>query len=368
MEAAVVEPRPRIRAAVRDRLNRFLQIHAMRTDKTKAPLQLVRLAAISRAQLASVRRHVAELKFALWPTGWAWFMPDVGCGATAGRIDVSAKEMSAIAQLLRRPIRLLLVDARGLEHVDWAETTNVVEFVNGLDVYELEDPHKFPVLAALIDRVTPQLRNLKCSTDVLNRLPPLELDKLELLGTGGLHDALKRHTIRRLDMNTAVISEESPSEQLSSPSIKSLGLVEDASLFSVRPESVVAFCRRFPGLEALHLVVEQFEFSDEEEDPFFKRLWDDILWLREHLNVPGLQRLFFDVEYLGVFHDDKLERMQKVEPFDKATFSVCPLDDDCVRMFFKMSWPTEQLPTFFRIRGEFFWDEEYVVDEEEILL
>ncbi|KAI6230556.1 hypothetical protein M3Y99_01049000 [Aphelenchoides fujianensis] len=356
MEAPFVEPRPRHRAvAVRDGLNRFLQIHAMRTDEKKAPLQLARLAAVSRAQLVSVRRHVPVLKFTLWPAGWAWFMPNVGLGSTAGRIYVSATETSGIAKLLRVPIRLVIVNSSGLEHVDWKEMRMLEEWVNGLEIHESEALYQFPLLSGLIDRVTPQLKNLMCSAAVLDRFPPLDLDSLDFRGADGLHDAVSRHTIRRLDVNTFVASRESSSDQLFSASIESLGLVEYQDLLSVRPETVVAFCRRFPGLEELRfVVVYQFEPSDA-EDPFFKQLWDGLLQLRERLNISGLKRLYFEIEYLGYFHDDNpgwIDRLKQTEPLNKAAFSSNPSTS---RLCFslKLSWPRDALPTFFRILGEF---------------
>ncbi|KAI6175137.1 hypothetical protein M3Y99_01991800 [Aphelenchoides fujianensis] len=352
---AIVKTKPRIRAAnVRDGLNRFLQIHAMRTDEKKAPLQLVRLAAVSRAQLASVRRHVSEITFRLWPAGGDWFLPNVGLGVLVGRIAVSLKEMSAIAKLLRVPVHVIFGE-NALERIDWEEVKQFEEFVNSLRL--CEDHHKFPASSEFIDRVTPQLRKLECPPDVLNRLPPLNLDKLELLGSGsdGLHDALSRHTIRRLDVDTAVASAESSSEQLFSASIKALGLVEYQDLLRVRPETVVAFCRRFPGLEELHFVAQQFEPEDAEE-PYFEQLWDGLLQLRERLNIPGLKRLFFDVEYVGDFHDDKpgwIDRLKQTEPLNKAVFSFNP---SAPRLCFslKLSWPRDALPTFFRIQGDFY--------------
>ncbi|KAI6234232.1 hypothetical protein M3Y99_00819200 [Aphelenchoides fujianensis] len=351
MEAAVVKPKPRMRPLVRDRLPRFFQIYTMRTEE-KAPLQLVRLAMVSRAQLASVRRRVPVLTFTLWDLGWKWLMPDMRLDCAAKRIDVSPTEMSGIAKVLRVPVHLRFFQEGGLEFVDWEEMEQVEEFVRGLELWE--DYHRFPVLLRFVNEVLPQLNELQCSTDVLNRLPPLDLNKLQLYRPGPLHDAVSRHTIRRLDVSTLVAARESTGEQLFSASIKSLGLVEPMDLLMVPFDSIVAFCRRFTALEDLHIIVDQEEPRNAEE-PIFKQMWGAILRLRDRLKVLGLKRLFFEIKYLGIFHEDKpgwIDRLKQTEPLEQAAFSTSPCDSR-LRMFFKLSWPREELPTFFRIKGQF---------------
>ncbi|KAI6234234.1 hypothetical protein M3Y99_00819400 [Aphelenchoides fujianensis] len=355
MEATVVKPKPRIRAAaVRDGLNRFFQIHAMQTGEKKTPLQLVRLAVASRAQLASVRRHVPVLKFTLWSSGWHWFMPDVGLGSAAGRVAVRPNEMSGIVNLIRVPVHLLIVDTRGLVRVDWEEIKQIEEFVSGLDLRE--DPHQFPALSQFINKVTLQLKKLECSTDVLNLFPPLDLDKLQLYGTDGLDEALSRHTIRRLDVYANAAVHKSLSEQFFLSSIKALGLIDYMGLLDVPAEAINAFCRRFPELEDLHLIVHRTEERTLVQDPFQKQ-WAHLLWLRDQLNIPSLKRLFFSIKDDCTSWLNKpgwMERLKQTEPFDKASFTIGP-SPHRVRMFLKLSWPTEQLPTFFRIEGQF-WD------------
>ncbi|KAI6225367.1 hypothetical protein M3Y99_01350000 [Aphelenchoides fujianensis] len=359
MEAPLVEPRPRLRAAAaRDGLNRFLQIHAMRTDEKKAPLQLVRLAAVSRAQLASLRRHVAELTLTLWANGWHWFLPDVGLDSLAGRTAIRPKVMSGIGKLLRLPVQLNLVDTAGLKNVDWVEMGQIEEFVSDLDLRE--NPHQFPALSEFVNRVTPQLKNLQCSTDVLNLFSSLDLDKLRLFGSDGLLDALSRHTIRRLDVYTTLVLRESAKEQLFSASIKALGFVEGIDLLEVPSESIVAFCRRFPALEDLHFSVHHYE-ERRDKEAYYKWMWESILRLRDRLIVPGLKRLFFKIQHLdcsGLKKPGWVGRLKQVEPFDKATFSIYPFDERAY-VFLKLSWPTEQLPTFFRIEGDYYWNDEF---------
>ncbi|KAI6234278.1 hypothetical protein M3Y99_00824200 [Aphelenchoides fujianensis] len=340
---------------------RLLDKKPFTTNEKKAPLQLVRLAAVFRAQLTSVRRHVSVLKFTLWSSGWHWFMPDVGLGSAAGRVAVSPTEMSGIAKLLRVPVHLLIVDTRGLVHVDWEEMKEVEEFVNGLDLRE--NPHQFLVLSQFINKVTPQLKKLECSTDVLNHFPPLELNKLQLYGTDGLHEALSRHSIRRLDVyaNAVLRAVHAPQpttihplEQLFSPSIKSLELIDYMGLLDVPAETIDVFCRRFPELEDLHLTVHRTEERTLVQDPFQKQ-WAHLLRLRDRLNIPGLKRLFFVIKDDCTSWLNKpgwMEWLKQTEPFDNSSF-LTGRSPHRVRMFLKLSWPTEQLPTFFRIEGEF---------------
>ncbi|KAI6234272.1 hypothetical protein M3Y99_00823500 [Aphelenchoides fujianensis] len=361
METAVVKRKPRIRAAaVRDGLNRYLMAAALAAKKKKhGVIQLIRLASLSRAQLASVRRSVPAISFTLQFNGWQWSLPEFRREVAPERVAVRPKEMSALVKLLRVPVRLLFVDTTEFKNVDWWELKNVEEFVNELNLSM--DPSKFPALWKFVHKVKSQLRELECSADVLDRLPPLDLDKFHAPDNNVNYEALSRHTIRRLDVPGSMVSLELPDDHVLSPTIKSLGLTQYMKQLDERPESIVAFCRRFPALEDLHLNVHYQEEFRNVEDPF-KRLWSGLLRFRDRLTVLGLKRLFLKVQYTGTtcrYTPGWLDRLKRMEPFDQASFLTAGLR---IRVFLKLNWPTEKLPTFFRIEGEF-WDEEQEKDE-----
>ncbi|KAI6242406.1 hypothetical protein M3Y99_00226000 [Aphelenchoides fujianensis] len=111
MEAAIVKPKPRIRAGasdVRDKLNRFMLIDAMETadDKHEETTEFIRLALVSRAHLASVRRTVpGMIKFERTHQEWLLRLK-VGLGAPKIAFPVDQTEMSAIIKLLGVPVHL----------------------------------------------------------------------------------------------------------------------------------------------------------------------------------------------------------------------------------------------------------------------
>ncbi|KAI6220642.1 hypothetical protein M3Y99_01597600 [Aphelenchoides fujianensis] len=343
MEATVVKKKPQMRpAAVRDGLNRFVLTAAMSTN-TKVATPLLRLAAISRAQLTSVRRSVRELKCK--PAG---FGPSLELDVGASRVEFAAgaQEMSGIAKLLRVPVRL---DFGWRDTFDCLKVAQVGESVTRLT---LSFTPKSPFLLQFIKLVAPQLKQLECSPFALQRFPPLDLEKLVIDHTPVDYAALSRHKIRRLDVCTAEAGRHFAEDCVLSASIKSLGLTQSSRAVSPPIESFAAFCRRFPSLEELHSFGQHF-------DTDMTNLWARCLKLRDQLNIPGLKRLFVTgkhaaVEFFVKSDDEWMPKLKQVEPFDKATFWTDSVSQhERLLLVQTFDWPNGAKPTSIRIEGDF---------------
>ncbi|KAI6242379.1 hypothetical protein M3Y99_00238600 [Aphelenchoides fujianensis] len=329
MEAAVVKPRPRIRAVVRDGLNRFMLIDAWETDEKES----IRLA-VSRVHLASVGRSVRGIKFSLYyPLGW---LVKIKPGLGAPKIDFSVDqtEMIAVIKLLAVPVHLKFANYwEEYKDVDWEQLQQIEQHVNRLTV--IDDP-----------------RLLKFSAFV-NGVAPHLLDEF---------NALHRHKIHRLDVSLRDLSSYTvQSNQVISLSIKALGIViphvYDQSTFS--SDSIESFRRRFPALEDLHIVCYN-NGRVQDLSAYFTKLWAKCLGIRDRLHVAGLKRLFVTVKHECFFHGTEntwFERLKQVEPFDKAT-STIDRSCNCVRMFLKHNEPRGPKPTFVLIKGIFWPDVE----------
>ncbi|KAI6242391.1 hypothetical protein M3Y99_00239800 [Aphelenchoides fujianensis] len=353
MEAAVVKPKPRIRAAVRDGLNRFQLVGKLETDEKQGATQLKRLAAISRAHLASVRRTARGIKFEA--RGYDWRLEiDLGIGAPTVEFSINQTEMSAIVKLLNVPIHMDLGgNCQSYDQVVCKEMKGIVNFVNGLSLnYFLF----FPDFTQFIKCVAPRLKHLKCPSSVLARFPRLDLERLELVETDN-YAHLRRHKIRRLDVPRWEINRAFPVGQVLSASITSLGLhAMDVFVSSCKP--IKTFCRRFSALEELHVFANYGGRINQMED-HFKTLRTACIKLRDQLNIPGLKRFFFTIEHGCVFYGtqaDLIEKLKQMEPFEKATFTI-DRPNKRVRMFLKHNEPRGQKPTFVCIKGDFSWTE-----------
>ncbi|KAI6242526.1 hypothetical protein M3Y99_00219200 [Aphelenchoides fujianensis] len=300
METAVVKRKPQIRAGasdVRNKLNRFLLLDAMLTDKKKGTTRLVRLAAVSRAQLAAVRRSVSGIKLKLLEPEWALEL-ELGDAAPLVEFPVKQKEMSGIAKLLGVPVHLNLGwNMQPSKNVDVRELERIKHGVNGLTVSYCGPsfPHwKF------IKSVAPQLKELVCYSFDLRDFPPLDLEKLYLFAwistDDHFYDALSRHKIRRLDVLMWEVQKDFASNRVLSKSITSLGLVDQYGMANATPASINAFCRRFTALEELH-VIGEFQIPKRDVVVHFKKLWAKCLELRDQLNIPGLKRIFFTIKH-----------------------------------------------------------------------
>ncbi|KAI6239256.1 hypothetical protein M3Y99_00600200 [Aphelenchoides fujianensis] len=347
MEAAVVKKKPKLRpAAVRDGLNRFVLTAAMSKNTKVAATPLFRLAAISRAQLTSVRRTVREIKCKPADFGPSLEL-ELGVGASKVEFAAGAEEMSAIAKLLRVPVRLDF----GLQDTsDYLTVAQVGEFVTRLT---LSFTPKSPFLLQFIKLVAPQLKQLECSPFALQRFPPLDLEKLVIDRTPVDYEALSRHKIRRLDVCTAEAGRFFPDERVLSASIKSLGLTQSSRAVGPPTDSFAAFCRRFPSLEELHSFGQHLNTDMTE-------LWARCLELRDQLNIPGLKRLFVTgkhvaVEFFVKPDDEWMPKLKQVEPFDKATFWTDAVSQhERVLLVQQFDWPDGAKPTSIRIEGDFF--------------
>ncbi|KAI6192521.1 hypothetical protein M3Y99_01928600 [Aphelenchoides fujianensis] len=343
MEAAVVKPKPRIRAAVRDRLNRFQLVHAAETkgEKNEEFVRLARLASISRAQLASIRRSIAKLKFRLRDDELLLTL-NLGNGAPKTVFTVDQTEMIAIIRLLGVPVHLSF-----WMDVDWKKLESIGRCVNALTVL-----HDSPAFSAFVNREAPHLRVLTSKWTLLARLPSLDLERARIYGEFQEDNDLDRHKIHRLDVWL---------DQVISSSIKSLGLMVPCVIDCATSLYVVieGFARRFPSLEDLHIVC-KYRNDINYFNAYFPYLWEDCLNFRDRLNVPGLKRLFLTIKYDCSFRGTKadwFEQLKQVEPFHKATFTI-DQSKKCVRMFLKHNKPRGPKPMFVLIKGDFRWMKE----------
>ncbi|KAI6232670.1 hypothetical protein M3Y99_01002900 [Aphelenchoides fujianensis] len=355
MEAAIVKRKPRMRAAVRGGLNRFHLADAMETDETKGAVQSVRLALISRAHLASVRRTARGIKFKLRDDEWLLRL-DLRDGAPKIVFPLDQTEMIAIVQLLAVLVHLKFGDYfKAAERVDWAALQAIGKYVNGLAVYEKP---RSPAFSAFIRSVAPHLRVLTSTWSVLAQLPPLELERARLYNPANKFDELSRHTIRRLEVPVHDLAGRSGP---SSSSIRSLGITHVSNWPDFPYDLVEAFCRRFSSLEDLHIVCEHGARIRPELvrdlTAYFTALWAKCLEIRDRLHVTGLKRLFLTVKHNCAFRGTKtdwFEKVKHVEPFHEAT-STIDRSNECVWMSLKHNEPRGPKPTFFRFKGAFRW-------------
>ncbi|KAI6242444.1 hypothetical protein M3Y99_00230200 [Aphelenchoides fujianensis] len=356
-ESAIVKQKPQIRAGasdVRDKLNRFLLLDAMLTDKKKGVARLVRLAAVSRAQLAALRRSVSGIKLKLVEPEWALEL-ELGDVAPPVEFPAKQKEMSGIAKLLAVPVHLNLGwNMQPSKNVNVQELERIKDVVNGLTASYCGP--SFPHWR-FIKSVAPQLKELVCYSFDLRDFPPLDLEKLYLFAVADdrFYDTLSRHKIRRLDVLMWEVQKDFPSTRFLSKSITSLGLVDQYGMANATPASITAFCRRFTTLEELH-VISEFQVPKRDVAAHFKKLWANCLELRDRLNIPGLKRLYFTIKHGQPIAIPKSEAnwmavLKQVEPFSEATFS--PTLNGGVRMVFKHKQSSGPKSTFFHIESDF---------------
>ncbi|KAI6242475.1 hypothetical protein M3Y99_00213600 [Aphelenchoides fujianensis] len=237
------------------------------------------------------------------------------------------------------------------------ESSNLV---NGLT---LRDFSESPAFAEFVEGVAPNLKQLECLSSVLARFPPLDLERVD-------YARLSRHKIRQLDVPIWEIGREFADGQVLSPSITSLG-INDHNALNFRHELIEAFCRRFPALEELHISVDSTG-AISVPDEHYKKLWTACLELRDQLNVPGLKRFFFAIQYDCTFltrkNTDWITKLKQVEPFDETTFTVGRFSKN-VRMFLKHNRPRDAKAVFFQIEGYFrcmdVWSDVDSSDEED---
>ncbi|KAI6240449.1 hypothetical protein M3Y99_00452800 [Aphelenchoides fujianensis] len=266
---APVEPKPRMRAAVRNGMNRFSLLAAMMADERKAGTHIIRLAAISRTHLAALRNAVRGIK--LEGIKYGGFLLHLNLGPASPTVEFAVKEKDVVedmVKLLRVPVHL---DPYWMEDVDWEEWLQIAELVNGL----IADDCKCPIFSEFLERVIPHLKELECSGCFLERFPPLDLDKLVISGLGIDYEVVRRHKIRRLDVSIWEIEREFPTDHVLSTSIKALGL-SDPSVQQLSSGAIEAFCRRFPALEDLHFTGTLFG-TKETLNEHFKQTWSECL-------------------------------------------------------------------------------------------
>ncbi|KAI6242438.1 hypothetical protein M3Y99_00229500 [Aphelenchoides fujianensis] len=352
MESAVVKRKPQIRAAGRDGVNRFQLVGKMEAkgDKHEGTIQLKRLALISRAHLASVRRNARGIKFERQDFKWRLLL-DFRIGAPKVEFPTSKAEMREVAKLLGVPIRLAF-GFNLLSFAEWRELEQLGTLVNGLAFMHVPEP---PAFAEFVERVASHLKQLEWPSYALAHFPPLDLEKLVLVDKEVNYAHLGRHKIRRLDVRIDEIHRRFTSGQVISASITSLGLNgSDATNF--RHELIEAFCCRFSALEELHISI-KYSGVRNVLGGDFKGLWENCLELRDQLDVPRLKRFFFVLEHDCTFRGNKTEwidKLKQVEPFNKATFTV-DRSSSLVRMFLKHSRPRDAKPIFFHIDSCFRW-------------
>ncbi|KAI6175258.1 hypothetical protein M3Y99_01977800 [Aphelenchoides fujianensis] len=355
-----------MRAAVRGGLNRFYLVDATETSghENKEFVRLARLASISRAQLASVRRSVARIKFK-HTSGYELLLRlNLGVGTPKPAFTVDQAKMVAIIRLLGVPVHL-----RFYVDVDWKALESVGRYVNELTIL-----HVSPAFSAFVNRVAPHLRVLHSGWPDLERLPPLELERARIYGRFDEFNDLHLHKIHRLDVSIGDLTSYSvQSDRVVSSKIKSLGflvpLVFDWAAFP--SDSIEAFARRFPALEDLHITCKyvvgterlypfpMVEFQKDIPDlsAYFTKLWAKCLEIRDRLHVAGLKRLFVTIKHNCHFHgrpNDWFEKLELVEPFHEAS-STIDRPNKCVRMFLKHNEPRGPKPTFVCIKGDFHW-------------
>ncbi|KAI6232646.1 hypothetical protein M3Y99_01000300 [Aphelenchoides fujianensis] len=356
MEAALVKSKPRIRAAVRDGLNRFLLVGKMETesDKHEGTIQLKRLALISRVHLASLRRSARGIKFKQKGCEWRLQL-DFGIGAPEFVSSADHAEMRGIVKLLAVPIHVDLdISHRSYTNAACKELKGIENFVNGLTLRSFPES---PPFAEFVESVIARLKHLKCPPFVFKRFPLLDLEKLVLIDFASRvdYEIVGRHQIRRLDVSMWEIHRNFTSGQVLSASITSLGL-NVSNAIDFHHELIEAFCRRFSALEELYINV---DFTDPMKnlDEHFKNLWTASLKLRNELNMPRLKRFFFTFEHDCTVYDSNtewIEKLKPVKPFDQTTLTVNRSSKQ-MRMFLKHSRPRDAKPVFFHIKGGFRW-------------
>ncbi|KAI6238347.1 hypothetical protein M3Y99_00696600 [Aphelenchoides fujianensis] len=328
----------------------------------------MRLVAICRAQLASLRRCIARLKFQQSVSGWMLEVRLKGLGleTSIAVFPVDQTEMPRMVQLLNVPVHLALWREPGeVADAVWTELKQIAPLVHGLT---LRSCRHSPAFSEFITSVAPQLNELKGPWIVLSSLPPLKLEKVVLYDDFPVSYAeLERHTIHRLDVTMTEAEITFRDNHVISRSIKSLGLVVYRDLFDATLEQINKFCRRFTVLEELHITGDLHELFHRNLDVHFKKLWAKCLELRERLAVRGLKRLYFTIKHAsphGILapKPNWTERLKQAEPFDKATFAA-GLSNKRVRMFLKHKEPWGPTLTFFHIEGDFHWLREREVEE-----
>ncbi|KAI6239942.1 hypothetical protein M3Y99_00527900 [Aphelenchoides fujianensis] len=100
---ADVKPKPRMRAAVRNGVNRFSLLAAKMADENKAATQLFRLAAISRTHLAALRSAVRGLKVSEIEDGESSLKLEFGPSTPTIELAVDRAEIDGILRLLGAP-------------------------------------------------------------------------------------------------------------------------------------------------------------------------------------------------------------------------------------------------------------------------
>ncbi|KAI6238360.1 hypothetical protein M3Y99_00698000 [Aphelenchoides fujianensis] len=296
MEAAVIKSKPRIGAAVRDGLNRFCLVEAMETDEKKGLIRLVRLAAISRVHLVSVRRTARGIKFQLCDEDWQLKLK-LGLGAPKIAFPVDQREMFGIIGLLGVLVHLTFsYDMSTYTSVDWKDLQRVAKYVSALSVYDEADS---PDFFAFIDTVAPHLKMLNSTWSLLTRFPPLYLKRARLYDPPyNDFSELNRHKIHRLDVPAFVPDHlsEIQSNQIISRSIKASGILHIRNWVDFPYDSIEIFCCCFPSAEDLHIVCE-YERSVGDLDAYFTALWAKCLEIRDRLHVAGLKRLFITIKH-----------------------------------------------------------------------
>ncbi|KAI6234260.1 hypothetical protein M3Y99_00822200 [Aphelenchoides fujianensis] len=351
-----MKKKPRFRAAgARDGLNRFVLAAAMSTDaeKSAAFRQFNRLLAISSAQLAAVRRSAGGLTFKHEEEGGWRLHWQAAVGASAVEFPVDQSEVRRLLKLLCTPVHLDLDFFPWSTREEWANVVDQREFVSRLTVNRIPD---LRVLRDFVAELAPNLREFECFSNVLERLPPLKLQKLVVHDWSEFnYSLLNCHQVERLDVPMVEVLREFPDDQVLSASLKSLGLLFVGGSFDFPQASIGSFCRRFPSLEDLHVDIHSWTVRHD-LDAHFEEEWARCLELRDRLDVPHIKRLFFTVKLQWDFdskHDREWARkLKRVDPFDKATFWRDPVSNH-ERMFLKVSRPQDSTPTFLRIEGDF---------------
>ncbi|KAI6240443.1 hypothetical protein M3Y99_00452200 [Aphelenchoides fujianensis] len=294
----------------------------------KSRIRFMRLVAICRAQLASLRRCIARLKFQQFVSGWMLELRLKGLGleTSIAVFPVDQTEMPRMVQLLNVPVHLALWREPGeVPDAVWTELKQIAPLVHGLT---LRSCRHSPAFSEFITSVAPQLNELKGPWIVLSSLPPLKLEKVVLYDDFPVsYAALERHTIHRLDVTMTEAEITFRDHHVISRSIKSLGLVVYRDLLDATLEQINKFCRRFTALEELHITGDLHELFHRNLDVHFKKLWSKCLELRERLKVRGLKRLYFTIKHAsphGILapKPDWTERLKQTKPFDKATFAA----------------------------------------------
>ncbi|KAI6242525.1 hypothetical protein M3Y99_00219100 [Aphelenchoides fujianensis] len=334
MEEAAVRPKPQMRAAVRDGLNRFQLVDAMNREPKNGATKLARLARAARG-----------VKFARDSFNWR-LMLNLGIGAPKVEFPATQTGMREIAKLLDVPIHVDLgATYRSYTGAACKELKGIENLVNGLTIAYFPPSLAF---AKFVGRVAPRLKQLEYPSFVLERFPPLDLEKLVLVDEKVYYAPLGRHKVCRLDVPIWEIGRKFTSGRVLSASITSFGLKGNNVLF-IHCKAINAFCRRFSALEEFHISA---------LDEHFKKLWAKCLELRDQLNVSGLKRFFFtfehDCNFFTCKNSDWIAKLKQVEPFDAAPFTV-DRSSNLVRMFLKHSRPRDAKPVFFHITGDFRW-------------